>query len=613
MRRLIQTVIITTGILLFCSELFAVPAKPGPLQRVYADGSAITVLLYGDEKFHYTTTIDGFLVRENIDGFLYYTQIDTVEGSIALSSFRANDPEKRTAEELTFLQQLNKEKLLNALFQEHDTYLKKTPKLRSGAEVRLVDPGVFPTTGEVRSLVILVEFFDKKFLSSDPHQSFDNLLNASGYSYNGATGSARDYFIENSDSIFLPHFDVFGPVTLPKSYSHYGGNLNNSPGWDNAPDEMVIEACRALDSEINFADYDLDNDGFVDNIYIFFAGLGEANGGTPNTIWPHAANIYAGFDKEVSLDGVLLGAYACSAEQKVVRNVPLMSGIGTFVHEFCHVLGLPDLYATINSGQSYTPGTWSVLDVGAYNNDENTPPYMSAFERYSLGWLTLRELSEPESVTLRPISTNEGLVITTPDENEYFVLENRQLRGWDLALPSAGMLIWHIVYDQEAWDNNQVNIYPNYQRVDLEEANGNGALSPLATKNPRSGEAFPGTSKVTSFTDTGTPNMRTMGKESLNKPVTDIRLSGSSVRFDFMGGSISGLQEKKLSTGKIPYHTEGNLLYIDTEQNGTSLIYVYNSIGRLVTTAPNNGTAIELTIGQFYFIKLGQNVIKVIL
>ena len=613
MRQSIRLVIITIGLFLFWSDLFAVPAKPGPIQREYADGSVITVLLYGDEKFHYTTTIDGFLVRENVDGFLHYTQIDTIEGSIALSLVRANDPEKRTAEELAFLQQLNKEELLNALFREYDTHLKKAAKLRSGTEVHLTDPGTFPLTGEVHSLVILVEFVDKKFLSSNPHQSFNNLLNASGYSANGATGSARDYFIENSDSLFLPHFDVYGPVELPKSYSYYGGNLNNSPGWDTAPDEMVIEACRALDSEINFADYDLDNDGFVDNIYIFFAGLGEANGGAPNTIWPHAANIYTNFDKEARLDGVLLGAYACSAEQKVVQNVPLMSGIGTFVHEFCHVLGLPDLYATQNSGQSYTPGTWSVLDVGAYNNNENTPPYMSAFERHSLGWLTLRELSEPESVILRPVSTNEGLVITTPDENEYFVLENRQLRGWDLALPSAGMLIWHIVYDQDAWANNQVNIYPNYQRVDLEEANGNGALSPLATKNPRSGEAFPGTSKVTSFTDTGTPNMKTMDKQSLNKPITDIRLSGASIRFDFMGGKASGLQGKKLSTGKIPYYTEGNLLYIDTEQKDMLPIYVYDSIGRLVMTALNNGAAIELTVGQLYFIKLGQNVIKVIL
>ena len=42
---------------------------------------------------------------------------------------------------------------------------------------------------------------------------------------------------------------------------------------------MIIHAVELLDDEVDFSQYDTDGDGFVDNVYVFYAGRGEADGG----------------------------------------------------------------------------------------------------------------------------------------------------------------------------------------------------------------------------------------------------------------------------------------------------------------------------------------------
>lgn len=112
--------------------------------------------------------------------------------------------------------------------------------------------GNFPRTGKVKGLVILVEYKNVKFTMNDPYSYFNNMLNKEGFDEYGGTGSARDYFLQNSNGLFEPEFDIYGPYTLSKDRKYYGGNNNYDE--DQAPEEMIIEACRGLDSRINFAD-----------------------------------------------------------------------------------------------------------------------------------------------------------------------------------------------------------------------------------------------------------------------------------------------------------------------------------------------------------------------
>lgn len=380
----------------------------------------------------------------------------------------------------------------------------------------------FPTKGELPFLVVLVEFANKGFAFADPNEEFAALLNEPGYSRYNGKGSVADYYRDNSGGAFRPMFETVGPVRLGREYSYYGGGSD-----DSAAGLMVMEACRAIDGLVDFSRYDLDGDGRVDNIYFYYAGKGEADGGDPGTIWPHSWNL-SDQGRELMLDGVAIDAYACSPE---LDGSDKPNGIGTFCHEFAHVLGLPDLYASSYSGALH-PATWSLMASGNYNDDGRTPPGFSAYERFELGWIEPKTLSYPLTVAMEPIGeSNFACRIPTERTNEYFLLENRQQSGWDSSLPGHGMLVWHIDYNPDIWDRNVVNNNASHQYVDIVEANNAGSHSQDA------GFPFPGSSRVTSLTSSTRPALVSWSGTAIDVPLTGISESSSGiVSFDACGG-----------------------------------------------------------------------------
>ena len=123
-------------------------------------------------------------------------------------------------------------------------------------------------------------------------------------------GSVRKYFQDQSYGAYNPHFDVFGPVTLSQNAEYYGAPDGNA--HDIRPREMIIEACEQAKAKgANFAQYDNDNDGLIDFVYVIYAGYGEADGGGENTIWPHQWDVSV---KGKYIDGKKLGRYACGCE-----------------------------------------------------------------------------------------------------------------------------------------------------------------------------------------------------------------------------------------------------------------------------------------------------------
>ena len=411
-----------------------------------------------------------------------------------------------------------------------------SPKKKSQRRRAIAQNGIglfdssFPVKGDVKALVILVNYKDVKFQTPNPSAYFSDMLMKQGFSEYGATGSAYDYFFDNSDGQFRPQFDCYGPVDLPNNRSYYGGN--NSNDEDKAPEEMIIHAVELLDDEVDFSQYDTDGDGFVDNVYVFYAGRGEADGGGTNSVWPHSYNIYWGAGRICQADGVMFDYYACSNEWDGAKP----DGIGTFVHEFSHVMGLPDLYDVDYENAEYvTPGAWSVLDMGNYNNNSRTPAAYSAFERNALGWNEPRVLDGPADIVLEHIlDSNESCLIPTEKDTEFFLLENRQKKGWDAYVPGTGMLIWHIDYNSRVWQNNKVNINRSHQYVDIVEAGGtanNGINSAMRSYT------FPGSKNVTSFTSSTTPALKSWAGKAINLPITDIKESNGKISFKVAGGS----------------------------------------------------------------------------
>ena len=518
-------------LLLLATECLAVPAKPGLITYELPDGSAISVFLQGDETAHYFMSEDGFVLERGEDGYFRYVTPEPGNVNV-VSGMKATNVQHRTTEETLFVQQINKAATLKNLEMKHRPLHQKrhhkSAKAQDSKDMRRAS--TYPTLGIQKGVAILVEFSNNSFTLEDPLQKFDDQLNKHGYNDFGATGSVKDYFMASSNGVFVPEFDVFGPVKLSQPYSYYGGD-NNITTDANAP-EMIIEACTLLDDQIDFTQYDRDKDGVIDNVYVFYAGYGQADGGEASTVWPHSWDVRdAG--RTFFYDGVQLGHYACSSELRDGRGQSI-SGIGVFCHEFTHVLGFPDLYATQYTG-AFTPQAWSLMDSGSYNNESWTPPYMSAYERYCMNWTEPIVLDDPANITMGHVTDKNGIrevyMIKSNLENEYYILENRQQKGWDEFLPGHGMLVWHIDYDEVVWDGNVVNNTPAHQHVDIVEADNDISYYSIP------GDVFPGTANVTSFTDNTQPSMKTWAGVSLHSPITDIKeREDGYISFVFKGG-----------------------------------------------------------------------------
>lgn len=555
---------------LCASAAMAVPAKPGLIAVEQPDGSFVTVRLIGDEHFHFYMTRDSTLLAFGADGFFTYADADlrpTGVRSARLADLRVKPRASR----------------------------KNSP--RRVPQNMLTT--TFPSTGSPRTLVVLVDFPDKKFSMADPVAHFQRLLSDPDFDDNGAVGSALDYFTTSSMGKLTPQFDVYGPVTLSQSYSYYGKN-DPYTDEDMYAHRMPIEACQALDDEIDFTVYDTDNNGEIDNVYVFYAGYGEANGGSASTVWPHSWDLSESGEEPVYLDGVLLNHYATSNELYRDNYKDYFEGIGTFCHEFSHVLGLPDLYHTASSYATYTPGCWTILDHGSYNADGHVPPVYSSFERLSMGWITPTVVTGPADITLNSIESNEAILIATDVDNEFFLFENRQPVDYDQYLPGHGMLIWHIDYDEDKWYKNRVNNTASHQNVDVVEADG----TPSNNYYGRPGATFPGTRGKRSFTASTTPAFKSWSGYDPGLPITEIAENSlGQITFKVAGGASAGIGSVGADATewlRVSGHTVASI-------DGTPLS-IYSLDGRLVAHASESA----LTPGA-YIIARGEHRTKIVL
>ena len=490
----------------FFQHAYAVKAYPYPIQVTQPDGSVITLQKHGDEFLNWTTS-GGRLVKQGADGFYYLAQFSSV-GAVQATTNRVRpatapqDFSTITPPAAAFERARPRREDFSRIFagRSHFSRLNMAAPAAQGSLRSM-------SSGNKKFLVILVQFSDNTFTSASPRSDFFNLLNLDGYAENGATGSAWNYFRENSSETFNPQFDVVGPVTLSRNMAYYGANVDDD---DVRPREMVTEAVDLADQQlgVDFSQYDNDGDGYIDNIFIYYAGYNEAEGGPDNTIWPHAWSIY----NQRTVDGVKTGSYACSSELRGSSG-STMAGIGTFCHEFGHVIGLPDFYDTDyeDNGEARGLGSFSLMSNGNYNNNGRTPPYLNSIERDLLGWFDNEPgvIEQEGDYTLEPVFENSCYVSETTNEGETFLYEYRKNAGWDAFIPS-GLLIYHIDKSDNLvggktaaarwndWDG--INAYASHQCCDLVEA-----VYPESTVQNDSQVPFPGSTNNTSFTGASSP------------------------------------------------------------------------------------------------------------
>lgn len=563
---------------LVATSSFASKANSLPVVVSQPDGTMLTVLLQGDENISWYTTTDGMLLVKRGNG--YYVAQVKADGSLAASSLLAHGPAMRGTEETNMM-----------LLQDKTKFAKYSSKLlgQSGElpvtewtngvtrKMKIRDDStLFPHMGSPKALVILVEFTDTTFTLLDPKASFNDYLNNEtgnivdrGHGENRNAKGVKGYFKDMSFGQFTPQFDVVGPVKLSHPLRYYGaGNDNMS--------RLIPDACSAVNDSVDFSQYDSNGDGYVDLVYVIYAGHSESEAGnSTDDIWPKS-----GYSDFGAFDGKKVYRYGVNNElngRETSKN-KLINGIGLFCHEFSHTMGLPDIYATSGAPgynkDNFGMEFWDLMDGGEYVHSGRFPTAYTSWEREVMGWMNVDTLTDTTHVVLRTIdskgdSARSCKIVNPSVKNEAIYLQNIQNKGWNYYLPGHGLLVYRVSYasdDVNFADNPNNGSRP---RIVCIPADGKlGAIADYADDSTpdnyyadMAGDTYPGTSNVSSIA-----SFTMYSGDALDRPILNIKEDGTLVSFDYLGkktpSAINSVMVNDKATDRI-FNLNGMLMGTD--------------------------------------------------
>lgn len=514
MRKILLSVVFA---LLAISTAMAIPAKRVWRTVSQPDGTTLKLMLVGDERLHYFVTDDNVPVMEYNDAYYY---ADGVGFGMKRSNILAHEASQRTALE-TATARTSSVKRIEA--QRPFTLTKLfAPTHRVGESSDGFTSDHRLIAGKHKSIVILVNFPERNFQSSHDSTYYWDMVNEVGYTNaQGAIGSIHDYFYDQSAGKLDLTFDVVGPVTTDNSERSYVQDT-----WAFAYE--VLNKVHAKYPNLNWADYDWNGDGEVENLYIIYAGYGAATGGSQSTtIWPAQTNFddYNAYAQQqgmqtynVNFDGIKINTFAYGNElygNSYYNMKP--QGMGTMTHEFSHCLGFPDLYITDYSDDNRDGmGDWSILASGSYGGPNGigwVPTGYTAYEKWAAGWIDYKDFATQNDTITGLRSTynggdayviyNDARPMKSGDQAEYFLFENRTKNRWDTYLPAQGLEVLHVNYERSVWANNAVNT--------PKSGNGNYNMVPVyaddnSNSNTERYDLYPYQSKD-SITSNSSPNL----------------------------------------------------------------------------------------------------------
>lgn len=519
-------VIYAIPLLFFILQLYAIPARRHVFKARMSDGTYQMLRFCGDENRSFYLTEDGFIAEQDASGAFYVRTGRRPETLPAARSAKSTG-------------------------------------------IGLLETAPIRPAGSPKIPVILVNFNDVKMTVEGDDEAirkyYDRFCNGSRdgnlYKDAGSYGAVRDYFVQQSDSLFLPEFEIIGPVTLSEGMAYYGRNSSTSK--DIRFNEFCGEALRlAMELVPHIAtDFDNDGNGTVDMAFFIYAGLPESDRGvTPDAIWPKE------FISPTAINGVSISVMACCSEKNKIGANIRPGGVGTMCHEIVHSLGIPDQYDL--NGMALGMSYWSLMDSGNYCGNGYSPCGLTGYERDFLNWRPLQTLKESCTVRLKPLE--EGgvsyKIANEANSDEYYIVENRNASGWDqsLAALGRGMLVVHVDYDRNAWTSNRLNTDGAHQRMSFIPANNkytgpNNAGTATELMEALSGQPYPGTTGNTSLTNDSEPASVVFTGQFMDKAITGIReLDNGDIVFKFMPKGVleapsrlsaSGFSENSFTLG----------------------------------------------------------------
>lgn len=500
------------------SEVNAVSAYPNQIPIV-CNGDTVLITIRGDENCKFAIDEEGYTLLQSERGWCYASTDNF--GNVTFSDYMLVPKAKRSNQTVQFLRSVPK-----------GIVPAKTQKQQKTVSYNSFESSRKPAVGIRKALIILMEFQDTKFLKSS--EDFYRLFNEKEYHDDGALGSVNDFYRWSSYGQLDIKSDIFGPYTAQNIMSYYGRNEGVS-GNDKNPYELFSEALGNVAKEINFADYDADGDGYVDNIHIIYAGYGEEAGASSNAIWAHEMTF-----RTITIQGMKIDRYSCAPELRGNKGGGI-SRIGPHCHEIGHALGAMDYYDTdYETGGSYQgTGKWDVMASGSWNNEGIAPadfnPYVKA---YNFGWTSVQSL-KPDTINIIGVSSERDIIyrINTGTNNDFFLLENRDGSFFHSAEPGKGLLIFHIGPNLESREyTNTINsTFPQQCYVVCASSTYRQPFSSAKSYGDinSAGCPFPGSSQKTEFTGNSIPAALTISGKDSGISISNIHFEGADIVFNF--------------------------------------------------------------------------------
>ena len=520
------------------SYIHAAPAFPGLIQMKQPDGSELSLYVRGDEKIRWMESTDGYTLLYDNNKFITYAVLDE-KGDMVPSSIVAKDDLLRSSIQREQLDSIPKKlfysekqiQIFNEIWDVRNTAVRSSSE---SGELRA-------TVGTAYAICALVEFPDKPLTKT--REDFELLLNQTGYNLHGAEGSVRDFYYENSYGQLELIIHVTGPYMAQNGMKYYGGND------DVYANRLASEVAQKTFSGLNreqIKQYDNNGDGYIDTFHFIYAGYGEEAGGPDSTIWAHKSSMF-----QLTFQGLRLNTYSCSPELRWNKGSDI-THIGVICHELCHVFGAPDFYdANGNSGGEYVgTGKWDLMAVGSWNGRSSlqdsqwysgsSPAHINMYQKIQFGWVSPETLNSVRFIDGMPNSAETPFAYTyaTQTSGEYFVMENRQKKGFDSYIPGHGLLIYRVSIRNSDITGNSVN---NTHQQRMYPICASATRYNLPINSPTSygsinsaGCPFPGSSGKTEFTDNTIPASLSWSGSETNKPITNITEKNGLISFHFM-------------------------------------------------------------------------------